>query len=119
MNITVKTRHMKSSDALTQYVQGKCEKLERYYDGIQSVEVILDHEADNATAEIVVTARKKHTFVANSSDPDMYACIDHCVDKISQQVRRFKDKVRKRQGQPHSQVLEEAMNHSEETEENS
>lgn len=119
MNITVKTRHMESSDAVTEYVQSKCQKLQRYYDGVKSVEVILDHEADNATTEIVVSAGKKHTFVASSSDADMYACIDHCVDKISQQIRRFKDKVRKRQGEPHSRVTERATQNMQQQEEKS
>jgi len=94
MNIQVKTRHMESTDSITQYVEGKCPKLSRYYDGINSVEVILDHEAGQSTVEIVVHASPRQTFVAKNHDNDMYACIDQCVDKVAHQLRKFKDKLR-------------------------
>jgi len=35
----------------------------------------------------------------------MYACIDQCMDKIKEQVRRHKDRVRDRQGPPHSESM--------------
>ncbi len=109
MNIIVKTRHMDSTEAIKDYVESKCQRLPRYYDGIQSVEVVLDHEADQSLSEIIVTARKKHTFVATNRDPDMYASIDGCVDKISQQLRRHKDKVRDRQAVSPSELTEQVM----------
>ena len=117
MNITVKTRHMNTSEAITQYVESKCDRLPRYYDGIQTVEVILDHEADKAVTEIVVTARKKHTFVASHRDSDMYASIDQCLDKIAQQLRRFKDRVRDRQGASLSSLAEPGIAASEDQDE--
>ena len=94
MKIQVKTRHMESSDAITQYVEDKCPKLTRYYDGVNSIEVILDHEADHSTVEVVVHASPRQTFVAKVNDDDMYACIDHCIDKVAQQLRKYKDKIR-------------------------
>jgi putative sigma-54 modulation protein len=94
---------METSDAIRDYVEEKCSKLTRFYDHIQSIEATLDFEADMPMAEIVVTAARKHTFVASHRDRDMYAAIDHCVDKITQQIRRFKDKVRDRQATPHSE----------------
>ncbi len=98
MNVIVKARHMDATDAMKEYVETKAARLERYYDGIQTVETILDTEADHAVAEIVVTARRKHTFVATHKERDLYACVDQCIDKVAQQLRRHKDKVRDRQG---------------------
>ena len=69
-----------------------------------SVEVILDIEADQAVVEIVVQARRKHTFVASHRDEDMYASIDQCVDKVTHQLRRYKDKSRDRHGPSHSEI---------------
>lgn len=105
MNITVNIRHMSSTEALREYVEDKVSKLPKYYDQIQSIEVILDHEGDNATVEIVVQATRKLTFVAKHLDADMYACFDQCLDKVAEQIRRHKDKVRDRQGVPHGEVL--------------
>lgn len=105
MNITVKARHMDVTDALRQYVETKVARLPRYYDGVQSVEAILDMNADQAVVELLVTARRKATFVATHRDADMYACLDQCLDKISEQLRRHKDRVRDRHGPPHGQAL--------------
>ena len=106
MNIVVKSRHMESTEPLKQYVAAKAEKLPRYYDNLLSVEVILDMEADKPTVEMLVQAKKKMTFVARARNDDMYACIDQCLDKIVQQLRRHKDRVRDRQGVSASGVAE-------------
>lgn len=98
MSIVVKARHMDVTDAMRQYVERKASRLTKFYNKIQSIEVILDMEADKPSAEIVATAKKKSTFVASHRDDDMYACIDQCLDKISAQLRRHKDRVRDHQG---------------------
>ncbi len=94
MNIVVNGRHMDVTTAMREHVESKASKLAKYYSSIQSIEVTLDMEADNSTVETVVSARKKHTFVATHRDPDMYACVDQCMHKIAEQLRRHKDKVR-------------------------
>ncbi len=98
MNIVVNARHMDVTDAIRQFVEGKVAKLPKFYANVQSIEVILDKEADKSVAEIVVTAKRKNTFVATHRDADLYACVDMCLHKISEQLRRHKDRVRDRQG---------------------
>ena len=105
MKITVQARHMEVTEALRQHVESKAARLDRYYDGLQSIEVILDLEADQAVVEMVATARKRNTFVATHRDPDMYTGIDQCLHKLTMQLRRHKDKVRDRQGPPHSETM--------------
>ena len=105
MNIVVEARHMEVTDAIREFVEGKASKLPRYYDGLQTVEVTLDVEAEKPFAEIVVSARRKHTFVATHRDDDMYACIDQCLHKIIGQLRRHKDRLRDRQGPSHSETM--------------
>ncbi|MCE5327336.1 MAG: ribosome-associated translation inhibitor RaiA [Planctomycetaceae bacterium] len=105
MNIIVNARHMDATDPIKDYVQSKVAKLERLYDNMQSIEVILDIEAEQPKVEIVATARRKNTFVASHRGEDLYACVDQCLDKVSQQVRRHKDRVRDRQGPSHEQTL--------------
>ncbi|MCE5280428.1 MAG: ribosome-associated translation inhibitor RaiA [Planctomycetaceae bacterium] len=105
MNIIVNARHMDATDPIKDYVQAKVAKLERLYDNMQSIEVILDIEAEQPKVEIIATARRKNTFVATHRGEDMYACVDQCLDKVSQQVRRHKDRVRDRQGPSHEQSL--------------
>ena len=105
MNIVVNARHMEVTDAMKKYVEEKTSKLPRFYDNIQSIETIIDIEADQPVVEIVVTAKRKNTFVATQRNNDMYACVDQCLHKIAGQLRRHKDKVRDRQGPPRSEAL--------------
>ena len=94
MKIVVEARHMNLTEAMRDYVESKVAKLPKFYDSILSIEAILDVKAEQPLVEIVVTARQKHTFVAKHRGPDMYAVVDQCVDKITQQIRRHKDRVR-------------------------
>lgn len=94
INISVEARHMEATDSIRQYIESKVAKLPKIYDDIHSIEVILDMEADQPTVEVIVTARRKNTFVAKHRQEDMYACVDQCLDKIVEQIRRHKDKVR-------------------------
>ena len=105
MKITIKARHMDVTDSIREYAQTKAAKLERFYDRLQTAEVILDRQGDQAVAEVVASAMKKHTFVATQRGPDLYACLDQCLAKVEEQIRRHKDKVRDRQGPPHSESM--------------
>ena len=101
MNRVVKARHMDVTDAMREYVETKASKLNRYYDNVHTIEVILDVEADKPSVEIVVAAKRKHVFVASHRDDDMYGCVDQCIHKITEQLRRHKDKVRDHQKSSH------------------
>ena len=105
MKIVVEARHMDVTDAIRSYAESKAARLERFYDRLHLVEVILDTEADHSVVEVVATADGKHTFVAKHRAPDMYTCVDQGLSKIQEQVRRHKDKVRDRQGPPHSETM--------------
>ena len=107
MNVTVEARHMDVTDAIRTYVESKVERLPRYYDGIGSVEVILDVEAEHTVVEMVVKARRKATFVARHRDQDLYAGVDQCLAKIVEQLRRHKDRVGDHQGASLSEVVPE------------
>lgn len=104
MNITIEARHMEITDAIRQYAESKVQKLPKYYDNIQSIEVIMELDGGKPSVEIIVQGGRKNTFVARLREDDLYAGIDGCVDKIAEQLRRHKDKVRDRQGTPHSEL---------------
>ena len=97
MNITVNARHMNVTDSLSDYAKGKAEKLNRFYNGITSIDVIMDSDGGHNKVEMVVQAARKSTFVAHATQDDMYANVDRCVDKLSQQIKKHKEKVRDHQ----------------------
>lgn len=97
MNITVNARHMNVTESLSDYAKGKAEKLNKFYNGITSIDVIMDPDGGHGKVEMVVQAARKNTFVAHAESQDMYAGVDRCVDKLTQQIRKHKEKIRDRQ----------------------
>ena len=95
---------MQVPDDIREYAESKAEKLLRYLADIQNTEVTLMMEADQPSVEVVVTARKRNTFVATHRDQDMQVAMDQCFHKITEQLRRHKDKVRDHQGPQHGEA---------------
>jgi len=100
MQITVSGRHMGVSEALKEYCRKKSERLIRFYDRIQSIEVILDGRDGQHIAEMVVHTEGAAPFVAREQHQDAYAAVDLLVDKIEEQIRRHKERLRNRKHPP-------------------
>lgn len=96
MNIRVTGRHVEVTEEVREYVSAKTAKLPRFYDRIHEIEVILDHESEQFTAEMIVRAGRKHTFVARETGPDTFALIDLVTEKLERQLTRHKEKNRNR-----------------------
>ena len=96
MIVTVSSRHMDVSSALKSYAEQKANKLLKYYDKIQEIEVVFDAGKDGTRVEMMVNAEHKNMFIAHHDQGDAYACIDGCVDKLERQLTEHKDKFRNR-----------------------
>ena len=99
MEITVTGRHIEITPAIRQYATEKVSKLPRYFDRIQSISTVADKK-DNHTleVEIIVQADGHDRFIAKTSGPDLYACIDLAVDKLERQLTDHKERVKSRKG---------------------
>ncbi len=101
MQVTVSGRHMGVGEALREYCEQKAERLPRLLDRIQSVEVVLDGKEGLHSAEMIVhAAGAPQPFVAKEEDADAYAAVDLLMDKIEEQLRRYKQKHRNRKHPP-------------------
>ena len=96
MLVTISSRHMDVSAALKTYAEQKVSKLSRYYDRIQSVEVVFDNARDAMRVEMIVVAERRNRFIAHDGGADAYACIDTCMDKLERQLSDHKKKFRNR-----------------------
>jgi putative sigma-54 modulation protein len=105
MRITVSGRHMDVTDALKSYANEKAGKLEKFYDRVQTIEVIFTPEGQEHVCELIATADHHNTFVAKESHADAYASLDAVVKDIERQLTRHKEKFRNRK---HSGGPEEA-----------
>jgi len=97
VDITIAGRHLEITPAIRTYAEDKAGKLPKYYDQIQTIEVILDgHEAKQKRAEIVVHANHQNSFVAHHEGEDLYGCIDQAVQKVQAQLTAHKERFRNR-----------------------
>lgn len=92
MQITISGHHVEITDALRGYVTSKLEKLERHFDQVSNIDVILSVEKLVQKAEATVPVNGQNLF-ANAEDQDMYAAIDALVDKLDRQIIKRKEKV--------------------------
>lgn len=100
MQVIVTGRHMGVGDALKQYCQQKAERLLRFLNTIQSIEVILDGKDGLHRTEMIVHNSGTQPFVAHEQHTDAFAAFDLTLDKIEGQLRRHKERLRNRKHPP-------------------
>ena len=91
MQISLTGHHVDVSSALRRYVDSKFERLERHFDHVINVRVILSVEKLRQKAEATIHINGANVF-ADSVHEDMYAAIDGLIDKLDRQVIKYKEK---------------------------
>ncbi len=95
MLFTMTGKHIEITDALKAHAQEKGEKLPRYYNSINHIEVVIEgNDGGKPSVEIIVHAEHSNDFVVKESGEDTYACIDVAMHKLERQLRRKKEKQR-------------------------
>lgn len=92
MQINLTGRHVEITESLREYVDTKFAKLERHFEHINNVHVILNVEKLKQIAEAKVHLNGGEVF-AMSEDDNMYAAIDQLIDKLDRQVIKHKEKI--------------------------
>ena len=95
MQLSISGRHIDVTDPLKTYVEEKLRKLERHYDHITNVHVILSVEKLKQRAEATIHISGAEVFADADSD-DLYAAIDKLTDKLDRQILRHKEKTEDR-----------------------
>jgi putative sigma-54 modulation protein len=92
MQVNLTGRHLELTDSLRNYVASKFEKLERHFDHVTQVNVILSIEKQRQMAEANFHVSGQDIF-ADIQHQDMYAAIDGLVDKLDRQLLKHKEKI--------------------------
>jgi putative sigma-54 modulation protein len=92
MQLSISGHHIDVTDPLKDYVTGKLTKLERHYDHITNVHVVLSVEKLVQKAEATLHISGAELF-ADADSEDLYAAIDALVDKLDRQVLKHKERV--------------------------
>jgi len=92
MQIDLTGHHVELTDPLRNYVSEKFERLERHFDHVTDVHVILSVEKLRHKAEATMHISGGKLF-ADSTEEDMYAAIDGLTDKLDRQIKKHKEKI--------------------------
>lgn len=114
MNIQLVAR----SDEVTQehkdHATQRVGKLQRFFDQIHSIEVVLDVDQHACNAEIVLAAGRDHVFVSEVSCGDLMVAIDQAVNKLQRQITRFKERIKNHRPRRSSALLSSVPSEGEE-----
>ena len=91
MNLSVSGHQLEITPAIRDYVGGKLARIERHFDHVFDVHVILSSARTGRKAEVTLHLRGKDLY-CECEDRDLYAAIDLLVDKLDRQVLRHKEK---------------------------
>ncbi|MBL4940128.1 MAG: ribosome hibernation promoting factor [Colwellia sp.] len=92
MQINLTGHHVEVTSSLRKYVNTKLAKLERHFDHINNVHVVLTVEKLNQKAEATLHLKGSEIH-ASAVNADMYTSIDTLVDKLDRQVLKHKGKI--------------------------
>ena len=92
MQINLSGHHVDITPAIRQHVETKFEKLERHFDHMTSIHVILTVEKDRHKAEAKIHVSGADLY-ADEENENMYAAIDSLTDKLDRQVKKHKEKL--------------------------
>jgi len=92
MQINLSGHHVEITDSLRQCVNEKFAKLERHFEHINNVYVVLTVEKLNQIAEATLHLNGTEIH-GKAENGDMYASIDSLIDKLDRQVLKYKGKL--------------------------
>jgi putative sigma-54 modulation protein len=99
LRITITAKNVKVTDKMKDYAREKLQKLERYFDRISSIQVVLNEDGLDKVCEInISTETQNHLSAIVHNREDMHAAVDLCIDKAHRQVRKVKEKLKGHKG---------------------
>ena len=95
MQLNISGHHLEVTDSLRNYVSIKLERLERHFDRITNINVILSVEKQRKKAESTIQVSGGEIY-ADAEHDDLYAAIDMLADKLDRQIIKKKEKTHNR-----------------------
>jgi ribosomal subunit interface protein len=92
LTIEFKGRRDNISARMRDHATRKLQKLARYNDRVQSIEVVADHAHENPEVELIVHMRRGAPRVAKEQAGTFATAIDLLVTKMEKQLKRDKEK---------------------------
>ncbi|UCG13205.1 MAG: ribosome-associated translation inhibitor RaiA [Deltaproteobacteria bacterium] len=104
MQVSVTFRKIEASDTLRNYAEDKLYRVKKYVEDPIDAHVVLSVEKFRHIAEVSVDANGLRLNGVEETE-DMYSAIDMAVDKIESQIKRYRQKLKKRKSDASSKDL--------------
>ena len=98
MDISVTFRHMKPTESIRIYAEGKISKIKKYLDAPIEAHVVLSVEKFRHIADVTLSVNGILIKGIEETD-DMYSAIDQVMDKLEAQVKKSRSKIRNRRSE--------------------
>lgn len=99
MEIKIQSIHFDATEQLKAFIEKKTAKLEKSFEDIQNVEVILKvvkpATALNKETSMTITVPGSRLFIEKTCDT-FEEGVDQCVDSMKVQLAKYKEKLRNR-----------------------
>jgi putative sigma-54 modulation protein len=99
MNLQLTGHHVDITPAIRNYVLSKLDRINRHFDHVIDVEVIMTVEKLDQKIEANVHLSGKDIHV-KANDNDMYAAIDGMIDKLDRQILKHKERFQTNKHNP-------------------
>jgi putative sigma-54 modulation protein len=95
MNVQITAKNLELTNALKDYVEKKLVRIEKFFDYVLDISVVLEIQKNVHSAEILVNAKGVFLKGLERSE-DLYASIDLAIDKIERQLSKYKEKLKEK-----------------------
>jgi putative sigma-54 modulation protein len=102
---TISARHGHLSPPTQQRITEKVEGVRKFFDRVTAINVTVDLEhRERPSVELRVSAEHHDEFVAVDQADNVLAAVDSVVDKMENQLRRFKEKLKEHRAMAHKHI---------------
>lgn len=96
MRVTVSGKNIDVSPSIREYIEGKLDKFDRYFNTDIDIKVTVSVEKNRQKIEVTMPLRHGVTFRAEETSEDLYQSVDLVMDKLMKQMRKHKTKIEKK-----------------------
>jgi len=108
MQTTITFKKFDSSDSLKSYINKKLAKFDKMLDSPGEAHVVLSVEKIRHIAEITLTCDRLRIHAKENSE-SMYSSIDALMDKVSIQIKKNKEKIKRHMSGKKQSIKNESM----------
>ena len=105
MQINISARHGHLSPSTQERITEKVDAVRKFYDRLTSIQVIVDlSHRESPSVEITATAEHHDPFAAVVKSDSVHAALDGAVDKLEQQLRKHKERLKDHKASGHKHL---------------